>query len=107
MQSALDDTDKRPRAQTTLQFTMESGKSLAPSDTPSKNRVVKTNPDTLAATWNARKLREIQAKLKIDPEADLTLIVGPAYSQKLRDYHRPPREHLLLPVLALLPANLA
>ncbi|OAA37005.1 Protein kinase-like domain protein [Metarhizium rileyi] len=56
---------------------------------PSQNRVNKANRRTVAARYNVKVLRSLEATLLDDPEADIAAILSSSYSQKLQTFKTP------------------
>lgn len=73
---------------TRLCSTMECGDVANLANQPSKSRVNKANRKTVAARYNIRVLRELEAVLLNDPEVDITTALSSAYSQKLQAFRR-------------------
>lgn len=55
---------------------------------PRNNRALKRQPPTLAAKWNIKLLRGLEAKLKTDPEADLSALLPENYKEILQSYKK-------------------
>ena len=67
---------------------MEPKKDVAHGIQPSRNRILKPNRDTLAARWNKKLLRGLDAALAKDPEVDLRLLPS-TYSEQLQYFKAP------------------
>lgn len=65
---------------------MDGGKGVALVRGPSKNRVQKPNCTTLAARWNRKIFRGLEAALLKDPEANLAVSLGSNYSEQLQSH---------------------
>lgn len=60
----------------------------APADNMqrARNRVNKANRNTVAASWNIKGLRGLEAALLREPEADLSALLTPSYRDNLESF---------------------
>lgn len=62
---------------------------VLPPSTSSASRLIQANPNTTAARFNRKIIRALQAKLKTDPEVDLSTLLKANYSEQLRSFKAP------------------
>lgn len=67
---------------------MDNGANDASASEPRRDRFLKRKPLTLAARWNIKLLRGLQAKLKVDPEADLSDLLPKNYKETLQSHKK-------------------
>ena len=56
------------------------------ADQPPQNRVNEANRKTVAARYNVKVLRSLEALLLKNPEADITTALSSTYSQQLQSF---------------------
>ncbi|PNY23289.1 Uncharacterized protein TCAP_06758 [Tolypocladium capitatum] len=67
---------------------MDNGTNDASASKPRINRILRRKPLTLAARWNTKLLRGLEAKLKADPEADLGALLPENYTETPRSHKK-------------------